>query len=85
MEQTNDVLLFDFCVSQSYGDKLVSLMDAASQSLMKSTHSVICNVHPALFMLFKSTTAESPVTENLFSLRICTTPENLNQLSVSYQ
>ena len=71
----NDVLFFDFCVSYSYGDKLVSLTDAASWSLIKSALSVICNVYLALVMLFTSTAAESPIMENLFLVRICTSPE----------
>ena len=71
----NDVLFFDFCVSQSYGDKSVSLTDQATRSLVKSAHSVICDVYLALFMLFTSTTAESPIMENLFSVKICTSPE----------
>ena len=34
---------------------------AASRSLIKSAHRVICNVYLALFMLFTSTTVESPI------------------------
>ena len=70
----NDVS-FGFCVSQSHGDKSVSLTYAASRSLIKSAHRVTWNVYLALFMLFTSTTTESPIMENLFSVRICTSPE----------
>ena len=72
----NDVLSLDLCVSQSFGDKSVSLTDAASWSLIKSAHRAIWNVYQALFMLFTSTTAESPIMENLFSVRIFTNPEH---------
>ena len=71
----NDVLFFYFCVSQSCGDKLVSLTDAASRSLIESAHRVICNMCLVLFVLFTSTTAEYPIMENLFSVRICTSSE----------
>ena len=73
----NDGLSFDFCVSQSYDDKSASLTDAASRSLITSTRRVICNVNLTRFMLFMTTTAESPVMENLFSVRIWTSPELL--------
>ena len=43
----NDVLFFDFCVNQPYGDESVS-----NRSLIKSAYSVICNVDVALFKLF---------------------------------
>ena len=72
----NVVSSFDFCVSQSYGYKFVSLTDAASRNLTKSTHRVICNVYQSPFTLFTPATAESPVMENLFSVRICTSPES---------
>ena len=71
----NDILFFDFCVSQSYFDILVSLTDAAARCLIKSAHSIICNVYLPLFILFTFTTAERPIMENLFSVRICTSPE----------
>ena len=57
----NDVLSFDFCVSQSNNDKLALLSEVASRSLIKSVHRVLCNMYLALFMLFTSTTAEGPI------------------------
>ena len=53
----------------------VSLTEVASQSMIKSAHGVTWNVYLALFMLFTSTTTESLIMENLFSARICTSPE----------
>ena len=57
----NDVLSFDFCVSQSNNDKLALLTEVASRSLIKSVHRVLSNMYLALFMLFTCTTAESPI------------------------
>ena len=57
----NDALSFDFCVSQSNDDKSALLAEAASRSLIKSVYRVLCNMYLALFMLFTSTNAESPI------------------------
>ena len=57
--QINDTLpvqkgciIFQFCVSQSYGDKLVSPKAIASWILIKSARRVICNVYLAFFVLY---------------------------------
>ena len=42
----------------------------AARSWLKSEQRVICKVYLALLILFTSTTAESPIIENLFSVRI---------------
>ena len=63
-------LSLDFCVSQSYDEKSVSLTGAAS-----SAHRVISDVYLALMTLFLSTIAESPIMENLCSVRIYTSPQ----------
>ena len=51
----NDVLSFDFCANQSYDDK------GSLTKFKQSAHRVICNLYPALFMLFTSTKVESPI------------------------
>ena len=84
----NDVLSFNFCVTQSYGNKQVSLTDAASRSLIKSAHRVIynvylCNVYLALFKLFTSTTVESPIMEIFFPVRNCTFSLSVNCLWIT--
>ena len=72
-----ELLAFDFCSSQLYGDISVGVSGIVSSSSLKREHNVICKVYLALLMLLTSTTEDSPIIENWFSLRISNNPDPL--------
>ena len=66
-----ELLAFDFCSSQLYGDMSVGVPGIASSSSLKREHNVICKVYLALLMLL---TEDSPIIENWFSLEFLIIP-----------